>query len=191
MNTYDNYVKKEVRNGESANDLCAEKPCSQLLQSVKPEISLEPYSKDPSSDRPSVIVTAACNDGMGDNELPKSSALDMKMEFKQREFDDQALQKLKERRAVLSSVSYETSQTSEDEIHLPRLDCNQLRNMATASLRKGSFCGSAPKLSFIHDSSIARVNIGSSNGNGLHYSNHAENHLGVRRTCKFSQYSEE
>ena len=180
-----------ARKGKSANDLCAEKPCSELLQSIKPEISLEPYSKDPSSDRPSVIVTAACNDGMADNELPKSSALDMKMEFKQRELNDQALQKLKERRAVLSSVSYETSQTSEDEIHSPRLDCNQLKNMATASLRKGSFCGSAPKLSFIHDSSIARVNIGSSNGNGLHYSNHEENHIGVRRTCKFWQYSEE
>ena len=176
-----------ARKDKPANDLCAENPFSERLQSIKPEISEESYSKDPSSDRPSVIVTAACNDGVAvtDHAFPKSSALDMKMEFKQREYDNQALQKFKERRADLSSVSYETSPTSEDEIHSPRLDCNQLRNMSTASLRKGSFCGSAPKLSFIHDSSIARVNIGNSNGNGLHYSNHTENHPGVRRTCKF------
>lgn len=170
-----------ARKDKPANELCAEKPPSECVQSIKAEISEESYSKDPSSDRPSVIVTAACNDGVADHELPKSSALDIKMEFKQREFDDEALQKFKERRAV----SYKTSPTSEDEIHSPRLDCNQLRNMAAASLRKGSFCGSAPKLSFIHDSSIARVNIGNSNGNGLHYSNHTENHPGVRRTCKF------
>ena len=175
-----------ARKDKSASDLCTEKPCTERLQSIKPEIATESYSKFPSSDRPSVIVTAACNDGVADHELPKCSALDMKMEFKQREFDGQALLKHRERREVLSSVSFETSLTSEDEIHSPRLDCNQLRNMATASLRKGSFCGSAPKLSFIHDSSIARVNIGSSNGNGLHYSNHTENHPGVRRTCKFS-----
>ena len=170
-----------ARKDKPANELCAEKPPSECVQSIKAEISEESYSKDPSSDRPSVIVTAACNDGVADHELPKSSALDIKMEFKQREFDDEALQKFKERRAV----SYKTSPTSEDEIHSPRIDCNQLRNMAAASLRKGSFCGSAPKLSFIHDSSIARVNIGNSNGNGLHYSNHTENHPGVRRTCKF------
>ena len=176
-----------VRKDKPANDLCAGKPCSESLQRIKHEISEENYSQDPSSDRPSVIVTAACNDGMADHdhELPKSSELDIKMEFKQREVDDQALQKLQERRAVLSSVSYETSPTSEDEICSPRLDCDQLRNMAADSLRKRSFCGSAPKLSFIHDSSIACVNIGNSNGNGLHYTNHAENHPGVRRTCKF------
>jgi len=176
-----------ARNDKSANDPCAEKPRTESFQRVKPEISEENYSKDPSSDRPSVIVTAACNDGMADHELPKSSGLDIKMEFKQREFDDQALQKLKERRAVLSSVSYETCPTSEDDICSPRLDCNELRNMTADSLRKRSFCGSAPKLSFIHDSSIARVNIGNSNGNGLHYTNHTENHPGVRRTSVGTQ----
>lgn len=171
-----------ARRDKPANALCTEKPRS--------EVSEENYSKDPSSDRPSVIVAASCNDGMADHELPKSSALDIKMEFKQREFDDQTMKTLKERRAVLSSVSYETGPTSEDEICSPRLECNQLRNMATDSLRKTGFCGSAPKLSFIHDSSIACVNIGNSNGNGLHFPNHTENHHGVRRTCKSWQYSD-
>ena len=167
-----------------ASNLFAEKPSSEILQRIKPEFSEENYSKDPSTGRPSVIVTAACSDGIP--ELPKSSVLDVKMESKQREFDDQALQKLKERRAILNSVPSETSPTSEDELCPPRLDCNQLRNMVTAdSLRRRRFCGSVPKLSFIHDSSIARVNIGNNNGNGLHCTNHTENHPGVRRTCKF------
>lgn len=166
------------------NDLRAEKPCSESLRRTKPEIKSEGenYSKDPSSDRPSVIVTAACSDGTV--ELPKSSALDIKMQLKQKEFDDQALQELKERRVVLNSVSYETSSTSADEMHSPRLDCNQLRNMAAENLRRRNFLGSAPKLSFVHDSTIARVNVGNSNGNGLGYTNNTENHPGVRRTCK-------
>ena len=179
-----------ARKDKPANELFTEKPRFESLQRIKPEVSEESYSKDPSSDRPSVIVTASCNDGMADHELPKSSALDMKMEFKQQEFDNQTIQKFKERRAVLSSVSYETGPTSEDEICSHRLECNQLRDMAADSLRKRSFCGSAPKLSFIHDSSIACVNIGNSNGNGLHYPNHTENHHGVRRTCKSWQYSD-
>ena len=187
------FSKLEIQQSHPSKDSCArkdklasdlEKPHSESLQRVKAEFSEENYSKDPSSGRPSVIVTASCNDHMADHEVPKGSALDVKTEFKQREFDDQSLQKLKERRAVLRSVSYETAPNSEDEIYPPRLDCNQLRNMAADSLRRSSLCGSVPKLSFIHDSSIARVNIGNSNGNGLHYTNHTENHPGVRRTCK-------
>ncbi|KAJ7374135.1 hypothetical protein OS493_009472 [Desmophyllum pertusum] len=47
------------------SELCAETPCSEILQRVKPEINLEEDngSKDMTSDRPSVIVVATCKDG--------------------------------------------------------------------------------------------------------------------------------
>lgn len=178
---------KDVYSGnhKPASELCTKKPCSEILQRVKPEIdSQEQNSTDMTSDRPSVIVAAACKDGA--IEMPKSSSLEVKMQCKREEFDGRELQNVNERRTVLNSVSYGTSSTSEEEISPPRLHHHdKLGNMAEDNMGRRSFCSSTPKLSFIPDSSVACVNVGNSNGNGFGYTNSMQNHPGARRTCKF------
>lgn len=170
------------------NELCAETPCSEILQRVKPEINLEEDngSKDMTSDRPSVIVVATCKDGS--IEMSNSSALEMKIQCKQEEFDEQEFQVLDDRRTRLDLGSYETS-FSEEDISTLRLHHEQLsRDMAAGDGMGRRFCGSTPKLSFIPDSSIAYVNVGNSNGNsngnGFGYTNGAGTHAAARRTCK-------
>lgn len=176
-------------NHKPTSELCVENPCSEMLQRVKPEINSEAQNlKDMTSDRPSVIVTAACKDGTA--EASKSSSLEVKMQCKREEFDSRELQNRNERRTILNSVSYGASSSSEQEISPPRLHHNdKLRHMGEDDTGRRSFHSSTPKLSFIHDSSIACVNVGNSNGNGFGYTNSMQNHPGARRTCKlYSNY---
>lgn len=143
---------------------------SRLSHHIKPDISLEKDNglrdKD-TTDRPSVIVAASCK-GNWDygTEIQRSP---VKLQCKQ-EIDDS---KTKSSEPVL----YQTS--SENEVHSASLQHDQLRQFdnddnAPAEFTpefmpeglKKRFYGSPPKLSFIHDSSIACVNVGNSNGFG-------------------------
>ena len=160
----ENVLKDSCPENTQTNDFSQENASSEILQPVKPKIALEKENglQNMTSDRPSVIVVSSCKDGC--DSVSKALQSPVKIYCEQEEFDNRGTK-------GSDAVSHGTSSV---EICSTKLHHNRLRHMnddnmedAMTARFKRSFYGSPPKLSFIHDSSIACVNVGNSNGNGF------------------------
>ena len=133
---------------------------SEILKKVKPEEGSELGQsdlKELTNDRPSVIVAASCKDNA------------VKMENNQNRTQNEG-QELKELNETFS----------------PKFLPGKLQHFSNEDLAEGSSHVSTPTLSFVHDSSIAYVNIGNSNGNGYSHASYSRNLVGTRRSCKLN-----
>ncbi|PFX31112.1 uncharacterized protein LOC111322669 [Stylophora pistillata] len=129
---------------------------SEILKSVRPKegSALEQSElKDSTNDRPSVIVAASCKD----------STIKMENNCNKTQFEGQ---KLKEMNETFS----------------PKFHSGKLQHFSEEDLAERRSRVSTPTLSFVHDSSIAYVNIGNSSGNGHSQASYSGNHVGTRRT---------
>ena len=169
------FCKPEISQGNSsheshaekmqANDLSKENAYSQLLQHVKPEIILEEENglkdKD-TNDRPSVIVASSCKEKWDSASEAQTSPV--KLPSKQ-ETDDNGT---KSSNSILCqpSSAQEMGPASFYGDRLRHIDDDGDGDMEGSMPAGRSLYGSPPKLSFIHDSSIACVNVGNSNGFG-------------------------
>ena len=154
-----NYEECSIAKPEFSHPNISSDSYSEIFKRAKPEIDSElgqSVSKDVTSDRPSVIVAASCKD------VP----IKREHQCNRPQFEDQELQEMNER-------------------YSPKCHHGRLRHMSEEDLAERGGHVSTPTLSFIHDSSIACVNIGNSNGNGYNYTSSNGNHVGTRRTCKF------
>ena len=165
-----------------SNDFAKENVCSELLQHIKPEINLEEESvlKDiTASDRPSVIVAASCQDKWDCANETLTSPVKFPCTSNQDESDVSGT-KSSESVSCRTSVK-EEAVCSAKLLHdrLRHFDEDNMEGSVAAGLKR-SFSDTPPKLSFIHDSSIACVNVGSSNGNG--FGSSTGSYAGIRRT---------
>ena len=168
------FYKPEISQGNSsqkssaekmqANDVSKENAYSELLQCIKPEINLEEENglkdKD-TNDRPSVIVASSCK------EKWDSVSETQKSPVKLPQIDDNGT---KSSDSVLCQTSFYGHRLR----HINDDDGDMEGSMPAGR----SLYGSPPKLSFIHDSSIACVNVGNSNGFG----GSVGSYTGARRT---------
>jgi len=162
------------------DDSSKENICSALLQHTKPEINLQEGSgsKDTvTGDRPSVIVAASSKENWdsGSETLISPVTVQCKQEETDNSEGDGS-----------DSVLYRTSPTKEvfsAQLHLDRLrhmdEDDMGESMPTGLTR--NFYGSPPKLSFVHDSSIAYVNVGNRNGNG--FGSSTGSYTGAKKTA--------
>lgn len=148
-----------------ANDLSKENAYSQLLQHVKPGISLEEENglkdKD-TNDRPSVIIASSCKEKW--DSVSEAQTSPVKLPSKQ-ETDDNGI---KSSNSVLCqpSSAQKMGPASFYGDRLRHMDDDGDGDMEGSMPAGRRLYGSPPKLSFIHDSSIACVNVGNSNGFG-------------------------